>query len=409
MLDELPAHAGSFFAPPVVGKPFALVWGSLRGRRLTLPRAAWILTKFSSGSASMAATWDVATSAASSTTQPVSAAQERLDSVQALRAIAALAVVCNHIPAIENGSYGVDLFFVISGFIVCHVAAADPGRFMVKRLIRVVPLYWLCTIALFTLAWFAPQLMGATRADWTELGKSLFFVPYLKSSGNVYPLLYLGWTLNYEMMFYLLFALSLLIAPKRPQWVAVPVLLTLVAIGQLVTFDSVPLQFWTEPIVIEFVFGMLAYSIWRRGWLVHLNPVIALLLAIGAFALLVVTHPNDNNLRPWMWGPPAMVVFLAVLSLESRWRVPALWLLIGNASYSLYLTHPYVIQAFQKKFMMLDAFTPTKVALMVLAGLICCAIAVVSFKLVERPSNLWLRRRLLRRRAPAQPVWTRAA
>jgi peptidoglycan/LPS O-acetylase OafA/YrhL len=89
--------------------------------------------------------------------------------------------------------------------------------------------------------------------------------------------------------------------------------------------------------------------------------------------------------------------------------VPALWLLSGNASSSLYLTHPYVIQAFQKKVMPLDAFTPTKVAVMVAAGLICCAIAVTFFKLVERLSNLWLRCKLLRpRRAGERMTAARA-
>jgi exopolysaccharide production protein ExoZ len=356
----------------------------------------------------MAATWVSAAPCARLATQPVSAAHERLDSVQALRAVAALAVVCNHIPAIENGAYGVDLFFVISGFIVCHVAAADPGRFMAKRLIRVLPVYWLCTIALFALAALAPQFMGATRADWGELAKSLFFVPYLKGSGHVYPLLYLGWTLNYEMLFYVLFALSLLISPQRPQWVAAPLLLTLFALGQLVSFDSVPLRFWTAPIVIEFVFGIVAYSIWRRGLLAHLSPAVAVTSAVSALALLVLVHPNDPITRPWQWGPPALVMFLATLSLEGRWRVPALWLLIGNASYSLYLTHPYVIQALQKKLTMLDAFTPAKVSLMVAAVLICCAIAIAFFRLIERPSNLWLRRRLLRPRVALRPTWRRA-
>jgi len=362
----------------------------------------------------MAATWESsgASSAPATTSSAplVSAARERIDSVQALRGIAALAVVCNHIPAIQNGAYGVDLFFVISGFIVCHVASADPGRFMVKRLIRVVPVYWLCTLLLFMLAAAAPQLMGTTRADWTELAKSLFFVPYMKGSGHVYPLLYLGWTLNYEMMFYALFALSLLISPRRPQFVAVPLLLGLFITGQLVTFDSVPLRFWTAPIVVEFVFGMAAYSIWRRGWLAHLHPALAVVLALGALAVLVLVHPLDDNLRLLRWGLPAMVVFLATLSLEGRWRWPALWLLIGNASYSLYLTHQYVINAFKQKVAPLDSFTPTQVALMITVMVICCAVAIISFKLVERPSNLWLRRKLLRPRRvmPARPAISRA-
>jgi exopolysaccharide production protein ExoZ len=242
-----------------------------------------------------------------------------------------------------------------------------------------------------------------------ELAKSLAFVPYLKGSGHVYPRLYLGWTLNYEMMFYVLFALSLWAAPQRPQWVAVPLLLILFALGRLVSFDSVPLRFWTAPIVLEFVFGILAYRIWRRGLLALLHPALAVLLAVSAWAVLVLVPPGTPNARVWQRGLGALIVFLATLSLEGRWRVPALWLLIGNASYSLYLTHPYVIQAFQKKVMPLDAFTPTKVALMVAAGLICCAIAVTFFKLVERLSNLWLRCKLLRpRRAGERMTAARA-
>jgi peptidoglycan/LPS O-acetylase OafA/YrhL len=334
--------------------------------------------------------------------------REQLDTVQALRAVAALCVVGMHIPAIERGAFGVDLFFVISGFIVCHVAAADPGQFMLKRIFRVVPLYWLCTIALFGLALALPQLMGATRGDAGELLKSLLFVPFVKSNGNVHPLLYLGWTLNYEMLFYGLFALALAVAPRRPHAVAVALLLVLFGIGRAVHFDNVPLRFWTAPIVIEFVFGIAAYHVWRSGVLARLPALAAVALAVGAW-LLMASLRADDTMRPWLWGLPATMVFLATLSLERRWQVPALWLLIGNASYSLYLTHAYVIQALQKKVTPLDGFAPTKVALMALAVLLCCALAVACFKLVERPSNLWLRRRFLRRARAATVEGLRSA
>jgi exopolysaccharide production protein ExoZ len=339
--------------------------------------------------------------AADSTAEPTThharaGAREQLDTVQALRALAALCVVGMHIPAIERGAFGVDLFFVISGFIVCHVAAADPGQFIVKRIFRVVPLYWLCTIALFGLALAAPQLMGATRGDAAELLKSLLFVPFVKSNGNVHPLLYLGWTLNYEMLFYGLFALALALAPRRSHAAAVGALLALFALGRAVEFDNVALKFWTAPIVIEFVFGIAAYHVWRSGVLARVPALAAVAIALGAW-LLMASLRADDTMRPWLWGLPATVVFLATLSLERRWHVPALWLLIGNASYSLYLTHAYVVQALQKKVMPLDSFAPLKVALMVLAVALCCALAVACFRLIERPSNLWLRRRFLRR------------
>jgi len=251
----------------------------------------------------------------------------------------------------------------------------------------------------FGLALAEPQLMGATRSNGIELLKSLFFVPFAKSNGNIHPLLYLGWTLNYEMLFYGLFALALVLAPRRAHIVAVSMLLALFAIGRVVPFDNVPLQFWTAPIVIEFVFGITAYHVWRSGVLARVPALAAVVIAIGAWLLMASLRAEDAQ-RPWLWGLPAMVLFLAALSLERRWQVPALWLLIGNASYSLYLTHAYVIRALQKTVVPLDRFTPTNVVLMLLAVALCCVLAAACFRLIERPSNNWLRRRLLQGVAP---------
>jgi exopolysaccharide production protein ExoZ len=131
-----------------------------------------------------------------------------------------------------------------------------------------------------------------------------------------------------------------------------------------------------------------------------LPALIAVLIALGSW-LVMASLRSDDTMRPWLWGLPAMVMFLATLSLERHWHVPALWMLIGNASYSLYLTHAYVIQALQKKVVRLDTFAPTKVALMLLALVLCCALAALCFRWIERPSNLWLRRRFLRRARPA--------
>ncbi|HET7525438.1 MAG TPA: acyltransferase family protein, partial [Burkholderiaceae bacterium] len=171
-------------------------------------------------------------------------------------------------------------------------------------------------------------------------------------------------------------------------------------LGRTVAFDSVPLRFWTAPILVEFVYGIVAYGLWQRGAFARWHPAIAVALALGGLLSMLLVHPDDSH-RAWQWGLPAFIVFVAMLSLEGRWRVPWLWLLIGNASYSLYLTQAYVLQAIQKKVMPLDAFTATQVLMMAAATVVCCAVAVLFFKLIERPSNLWLRRRLLSPRAAA--------
>jgi peptidoglycan/LPS O-acetylase OafA/YrhL len=151
--------------------------------------------------------------------------------VQALRGLAALLVVFVHLDNLllaiglsTFGGAGVDIFFVISGFIMVYTTAdrhVTPWSFMADRIARIVPIYWLITLAVFCIALVSPMLLQATRADWNELVKSLFFIPFTKADGVVAPMFYVGWTLNYEMFFYLLFALGLAFPSNRAGAVAV--------------------------------------------------------------------------------------------------------------------------------------------------------------------------------------------
>src|SRR5262249_39672775 len=158
-----------------------------------------------------------------------SAVPATLDSLQALRAVAALSVVLYHIDFIGRGAFGVDIFFVLSGFIICHVTAADRQHFLLKRLIRIVPLYWARTLVVCALALAAPRLLQTTSDSWMGLLKSLFFIPYEKESGRVYPVLFLGWTLNYEMFFYVVFSIALALRPALAPLLSAGVLAAFVA------------------------------------------------------------------------------------------------------------------------------------------------------------------------------------
>src|SRR5271166_6609820 len=122
-----------------------------------------------------------------------------LNNLQVVRAFAAGTVVLVHLCQVYGfrspfGLCGVDVFFVLSGFIMAMLSTREKNDFLARRLIRIVPLYWLCTFAVFFAALLMPGLLHSTTPDWNNLLKSLFFLPYRKESGAVQPLLFLGWT-----------------------------------------------------------------------------------------------------------------------------------------------------------------------------------------------------------------------
>ncbi len=133
---------------------------------------------------------------------------QRLSSLELLRFVAALLVVLFHLPSIGIGEFGVDIFFVISGYVMMLSTATGSHQFLLKRLIRIVPLYWAATLAVFLIALLIPSLLNNTSANLVHLIKSLLFVPFDKNGTGHQPLLTIGWTLNFEMYFYLLFAVG---------------------------------------------------------------------------------------------------------------------------------------------------------------------------------------------------------
>lgn len=334
---------------------------------------------------------------------------DKLDSVQLLRAIAATAVVIFHVPLFRNGAWGVDIFFVISGFIMALVTAQSKRHFFAKRVIRVVPLYWLGTLGVFAIALLLPNLLDNTTADWPGLIKSLLFIPYQKGE-FVQPLLYLGWTLNYEMFFYLVFALSMAVSQRHRLLVCSSVLLALVALGKGLTPESVLGEFYTSDILAEFALGMGCYVLyvrtqaWRNAGPAPGVRVALVLLGVAAIACMPFTAP----LEPWLgrigcWGLPATVAFLGLVHGLAGVRLPAILVLLGDASYSLYLFHPYVMKVFNKVFHVFD--TPGALAYLItpVAIGLCYLMAISMYRLVELPMTQWLRWVFLDRPRNARP------
>ncbi len=285
-------------------------------------------------------------------------------SIQWLRAVAALMVVGYHlrVPLGRGGSPlaipewldgGVDIFFVVSGFIMWATTAGrdmTPREFYVKRLVRIVPLYWLLTAATVIGLLAAPSLFQSAKFDLQHVIASFLFWPWPHPVlGDLQPVLVPGWTLNYEMFFYLLFGAGLLLPEARRIPALCALLVATVGFGLFATRGTA-LAFYGWSIVIEFALGLLVARMLvgaptspRRG---AMSGTLA--LAAGFIGLAVVADLPPPAWRGLSYGIPAALVVWGAVTIEAsgalRLRLPLLHRL-GDASYAIYLSHGIVLSA----------------------------------------------------------------
>ncbi|MEP3677276.1 MAG: acyltransferase [Paracoccaceae bacterium] len=271
-------------------------------------------------------------------------------SIQYLRGFAAVLVLVYHIGHImpetgvrfSLGAIGVDIFFVISGFII-WVTGRDlnPGPFLKRRLIRLVPLYWTITLVLALVT-----LTNGGGVDWTRLLHSLAFLAQPTDGVSLWPrpIITVGWTLNLEMLFYLCTAAALF-APRRARFaILAAVLGGLVALGFLLPAGTDPrLLFYTGSLMGEFLIGICLGVLWTTNKMPHFN-ITNVVLFTGAVVLLGFL-PLEHANRLLSYGTFVALLVTLLLMAEPALRVRPVRLLnvLGDASYSLYLTHVPVI------------------------------------------------------------------
>jgi exopolysaccharide production protein ExoZ len=301
--------------------------------------------------------------------EPKADSLHKLIGVQYLRAVAALMVVYLHaleqIPAYApllrrlsgnaHMANGVDLFFVISGFIMVATSSrASPGDFAIRRIIRIVPLYWCLTLALLILALWRPDLLRTTVLSAEYLAKSLLFIPYPNpgQNGRLLPLLVPGWTLNLEMFFYVIFT-GMLFLPRNRRVVATTVVFVIIVwcaplLGHATSHPEI--GFFGDFRLFEFLFGMIIGEAFLRGlprlpktiaWGTTLGGLLMLFLGLPFLALPLGSLQQvliENAL-------PAAVVVFGTLLLEPilRRRPWPFLALLGDASYSMYVSHVFLL------------------------------------------------------------------
>jgi len=318
----------------------------------------------------------------------------RLHALQYLRAIAALAVVYSHAVIqvedysrflIEAGSFGVDIFFVISGFIMVYISKPTdtPGQFFINRIRRVVPLYWFFTLLMAVILLVLPQLFKATVFEWDALLMSLAFVPHWSVAREdvVWPLLAPGWSLNFEMYFYLLFALSLALS-ARYRIAFISTIITLVfllanfyqlqhsGLQHSVSVLSAAAQFFAETMVFEFIFGMLLAVAYKRGLKMRSSTAYFIMVIGTLWLLLQLPIP-----RIMEYGIPSLLIVMACLYIKIphyKWAE-----VLGDASYALYLSHIFTLGVLRKTLAPLLGDGQLAAILFVAISLVVCTVVSV--------------------------------
>jgi peptidoglycan/LPS O-acetylase OafA/YrhL len=341
----------------------------------------------------------------------------RLDGIEQMRGFAAIGVVVAHavdsvsavgtrvdglfLPAVpaanDLGACGVDLFFVISGFVMAYSisrgAPVSAARFAWNRFKRIVPAFWLASLgyALLRLAFGEP-------IDPRTFLTTLSIVPLADQGEYVFPTLYVGWTLAFELCFYLLVAI--VVATGR-RFASLGILLLVGAaalLGMLWRPSAIAIRFLANPIYLEFACGIVGYLLFARGFhgvrarcaLICLVVCFLAAITILPIDLGISLHPiavinGDAGLkRALMFGPAFMLLVLGSIEPERRagWFGRFL-LLIGRTSYSLYLTHAFVMLGMEHAWF--GAWRPNVywlVAALVMSSVI---LGVVVHRAVERP------------------------
>ncbi len=328
----------------------------------------------------------------------------RLNSIRTLRGVTATTVVVHHVLIQDGqvfGQFRVDVFFVLSGFVIAlalEASTVSVRDFIVSRVVRIVPLYWLATLLVFFGALLKPDLFNSTTANIPELLKSLFFIPYRKASGHVFPMLFVGWTLNYEMLFYAASALALWWFRRRLSFVLAAIALLLAGlflVANLVHSDDAVVAVLAYDRVLEFPLGFAVWYAWKKG--VRIPVALAAPGVVAMYCLMTWVERAWPDISPLLGnGLPTCLLLMSTLSLEDLLIDSALTrglLYLGDASYAIYLSHPFVVEGMRKLIpKVAHGFDVRSPAGMTLAIVAASALGCAVYRYIDKPLQRLMRR-----------------
>lgn len=311
------------------------------------------------------------------------------NNIQILRAFAAINVVLYHIIGLQIergltpellkyfsgwGASGVDIFFVVTGFLMVTTTSRkyiNPQNFFIKRIIRISPLYWLLTTVFYLLFIIRPDFFQTTQLTSTQFLNSLTYTNFMFSTQP--PVIYVGWTLEYEFIFYSIFAVGLFVSNYKIRLIFI---ITLLIIS----------VFIINNIMIEFVFGMILATMVQKDY----RSISAFIIFNLGFALLLLSVIFENLMyypRFLIWGIPSTLIVYGCIYIAPITN--RLMILLGDSSYSIYLVQVFTIPVFFKLMTHVSLFVNNDV-LAIVCLIFSVASVVICYSLIERPLTRFL-------------------
>ncbi len=340
--------------------------------------------------------------------------------IEVLRGFAALLVVAYHVAGVLNGTYsfwptmgsdlfrngniGVDVFFVISGFIICYATEKNNKNhkinFILRRFFRIYPLFFIC----LTIAW-------VTYDSWYDYSHYLLSATLMQNDYSLkapffgYNMLYPAWTIAYEVMFYFLFFIGMCINHKNRLFITTSIILCSIISIQLLSkgelslsgdFSSYNIKMGIfapiltllgSPMLIEFIFGMCFYQIYSKKHFSHNKEISVTFLFLAATSFISIIFLNIPNHGMASKGIVAISIFLSLmisdmfgLKLKSKTTK-----FLSDISYSLYLTHAMILKYYMiyLKEIGLSEYPKGIISLFTIL-LVCITIAYIAHITIER-------------------------
>lgn len=335
--------------------------------------------------------------------------KEKIESIELLRILAALGICFYHLGCYQDSGIGfplgINLLFCVSGFLLLTTTEQPKKHFLLKRLLRILPLYWLLTLGCFAAARLLPGLFGEA-ATLPELIKSLLLIPYkragMQTESVTRPIVGPGWTMYYDVCFAILFAIAMKLRHKWRGAITAG-LCCLLMLGALLPDTNSFLHVFTKRYWLDFMAGMACCPLWKR-WktadpAVRESKLLRLGAGLAALGGLVIVY-SQKQIYP-LDAAACFVILMGTMICLDGVRLPKAVLFLGKLSYSFYLLHYFVILVLGK-FFDFSRLTFPAIAGTAAVILLSYIAAWISYELIERRFTGWVIGKLDRKK-PSEP------